>query len=121
MIAGKSPVHHCRSDEPELVPLRLGVTFAAPSEGGVCSESAASCGDACAAEKLEHAENQLAHSGRAAGFFMPSERKKDDSQLAKVAHDATNTTVDQLKDVVSQVRSLNLLVLYASLHAALLA
>eukprot|EP00241_Pyramimonas_parkeae_P005163 CAMPEP_0114247656 /NCGR_PEP_ID=MMETSP0058-20121206/13141_1 /TAXON_ID=36894 /ORGANISM="Pyramimonas parkeae, CCMP726" /LENGTH=349 /DNA_ID=CAMNT_0001360981 /DNA_START=46 /DNA_END=1095 /DNA_ORIENTATION=- len=55
------------------------------------------------AEKLEHAEGQLAHSGRSSGFFMPNERKKDDSQLAKISHDSTKTTVEQIKEIASQV------------------
>uniref|UniRef100_A0A7S0N3C6 MPN domain-containing protein n=1 Tax=Pyramimonas obovata TaxID=1411642 RepID=A0A7S0N3C6_9CHLO len=55
------------------------------------------------AEKLEQADGQLVHSGRAGSFFTPAERKKDDSQLTKISHDATKMTVEQIKDITSQV------------------
>jgi hypothetical protein len=42
------------------------------------------------------------HSGRAGSFF-PNDRKKDDSQLTKISHDATKTTVEQVKDIATQV------------------
>lgn len=54
------------------------------------------------AEKLEQAEGQLAHSGRTGAFYLP-DKKKDDSQLAKISHDAAKTTVEQVKDIASQV------------------
>mmetsp|Transcript_32465 Transcript_32465/g.54483 ORF Transcript_32465/g.54483 Transcript_32465/m.54483 type:complete len:356 (+) Transcript_32465:232-1299(+) len=54
------------------------------------------------AEKLEQAESNLVHSGRAGSFF-PNDRKKDDSQLTKISHDATKTTVEQVKDIATQV------------------
>ncbi|KAJ7556027.1 hypothetical protein O6H91_05G065800 [Diphasiastrum complanatum] len=54
------------------------------------------------AEKLEQAENQLAHSGR--GFFMPPQRKKEEeSQLAKITKDSSKITVEQVHGLMSQV------------------
>lgn len=55
------------------------------------------------AEKLEQAEGQLAHSGRVGSFFYPSEKKKEESQLTKISHDSTKTTVEQVKGIASQV------------------
>ncbi|KAK3245194.1 proteasome regulatory particle subunit RPN11 [Cymbomonas tetramitiformis] len=55
------------------------------------------------AEKLEQAEGQLAHSGRVGSFFLPSEKKKEESQLTKISHDSTKTTVEQVKGIASQV------------------
>jgi len=55
------------------------------------------------AEKLEQAEGQLAHSGRTGAFYLPTDKKKDDSQLAKISHDSTKTSVEQVKDIASLV------------------
>jgi COP9 signalosome complex subunit 5 len=59
---------------------------------------------AITAEKLEQAEGQLAHSGRTGAFYLPTDKKKDDSQLAKISHDSTKTSVEQVKDIASLVR-----------------
>jgi len=51
-------------------------------------------------EKLEQAENQLAHSGRmGAGFFD----KKEESKLSKVTKDSTKTTIEHVHGLMSQV------------------
>lgn len=56
------------------------------------------------AEKLEQAGDQLAHSGRIGGFFMPPQRKKEEeSQLAKITKDSSKTTVEQVHGLMSQV------------------
>ncbi|EFJ38541.1 hypothetical protein SELMODRAFT_73440 [Selaginella moellendorffii] len=57
-----------------------------------------------AAEKLEQTETQLAHSGRMGGFFMPSQKKKEEeSQLAKITKDSSKITVEQVHGLMSQV------------------
>ncbi len=38
-------------------------------------------------EKLEQAETQLTHSGRVGAYFLPSDKKKEESQLAKITKD----------------------------------
>eukprot|EP00238_Polyblepharides_amylifera_P008265 CAMPEP_0196587942 /NCGR_PEP_ID=MMETSP1081-20130531/59116_1 /TAXON_ID=36882 /ORGANISM="Pyramimonas amylifera, Strain CCMP720" /LENGTH=356 /DNA_ID=CAMNT_0041910289 /DNA_START=95 /DNA_END=1165 /DNA_ORIENTATION=- len=56
------------------------------------------------ADKLEQAEASLAYAGRGGGFFVPADRKrKEDSLLTKITHDASNTATDQLKNIASQV------------------
>ncbi|XP_010929274.1 COP9 signalosome complex subunit 5 [Elaeis guineensis] len=56
------------------------------------------------AEKLEHAENQLAHT-RLGSFLLPSQRKKEheESQLAKTTRDSSKITVEQVHGLMSQV------------------
>ncbi|KAL5972736.1 proteasome regulatory particle subunit RPN11 [Asimina triloba] len=55
------------------------------------------------AEKLEQAENQLAHS-RLGSFLVPSQRKKEEeSQLAKITRDSSKITVEQVHGLMSQV------------------
>ncbi|KAK4792007.1 hypothetical protein SAY86_022442 [Trapa natans] len=55
------------------------------------------------AEKLEQAENQLAHS-RFGPLMAPTHRKKDDdSQLAKITRDSAKITVEQVHGLMSQV------------------
>lgn len=55
------------------------------------------------AEKLEQAEGQVAHTSRMGGFFMPPDRTADDSQLSKIARDATKVTIEQTKGFASQL------------------
>lgn len=38
-------------------------------------------------EKLEQAETQLAHAGRSSSYFLPSDKKKEESQLTKITKD----------------------------------
>ncbi|KAJ8477951.1 hypothetical protein OPV22_021678 [Ensete ventricosum] len=56
------------------------------------------------AEKLEQAENQLAHT-RLGSFLLPSQRKKEpeESQLAKITRDSSKITVEQVHGLMSQV------------------
>lgn len=55
------------------------------------------------AEKLEQADNQLAHT-RSGSFFVPSQRKKEEeSQLAKITRDSSKITVEQVHGLMSQV------------------
>ncbi|CAL9098036.1 unnamed protein product [Musa textilis] len=56
------------------------------------------------AEKLEQAENQLAHT-RMGSFLLPSQRKKEpeESQLAKITRDSSKITVEQVHGLMSQV------------------
>lgn len=55
------------------------------------------------ADKLEHAESQLAHS-RIAPFIAPQQRKKEEeSQLAKITRDSAKITVEQVHGLMSQV------------------
>ncbi|KAJ7958654.1 COP9 signalosome complex subunit [Quillaja saponaria] len=55
------------------------------------------------AEKLEQAENQLAHS-RFGLLLAPSQRKKEEeSQLAKITRDSAKITVEQVHGLMSQV------------------
>jgi len=58
-------------------------------------------------EKLEQAETQLQHSGRMGGYFMP-ERKKEESQLAKLTKDSTKVALEQVTAVMTQVMKDNL-------------
>ncbi|KAK7283038.1 hypothetical protein RIF29_12254 [Crotalaria pallida] len=55
------------------------------------------------AEKLEQAENQLAHS-RFGSLISPAPRKKDEeSALAKITRDSAKITVEQVHGLMSQV------------------
>ncbi|XP_020257021.1 COP9 signalosome complex subunit 5b-like isoform X2 [Asparagus officinalis] len=55
------------------------------------------------AEKLEQAENQMAHT-RFGSFLAPSSRKKEEeSQLAKITRDSAKITVEQVHGLMSQV------------------
>lgn len=54
------------------------------------------------ADKLEQAETQLQHPGRAGGYHLP-EKKKEDSQLSKLTKDCTKTTVEQVNGLITQV------------------
>lgn len=53
-------------------------------------------------EKLEQAESQLAHSGRMGGYFLP-DKKKEESQLTKIARDSVKTTLEQAHGVMAEV------------------
>jgi len=55
------------------------------------------------AEKLEQAEGQLQHSGRIGGFYVPSDRKKEDSHLSKIARDSSKMCTEQVHGLMSQV------------------
>jgi len=52
-------------------------------------------------DKLENAESQLAHSGRMGAYF--TERKKEESQLAKITKDSSKTTIEQVHGLITQV------------------
>ncbi|XP_074276427.1 COP9 signalosome complex subunit 5-like [Silene latifolia] len=55
------------------------------------------------AEKLEQAENQLAHS-RFGSIVAPSQKKKEEEPaLAKITRDSTKITVEQVHGLMSQV------------------
>ncbi|GAB2215872.1 hypothetical protein Droror1_Dr00020277 [Drosera rotundifolia] len=55
------------------------------------------------AEKLEQAENQLAHS-RLGPMMIPSQRKKEEeSPLAKITRDSAKITAEQVHGLMSQV------------------
>jgi len=59
-------------------------------------------------EKLEQAETHLSHSGRVGTSFMSSvqagvDKKKEESQLSKIAKDSTKTTLEQVHGIMSQV------------------
>ncbi|KAH9612153.1 hypothetical protein KSS87_023280 [Heliosperma pusillum] len=55
------------------------------------------------AEKLEQAENQLAHS-RYGSVITPSQKKKEEEPaLAKITRDSTKITVEQVHGLMSQV------------------
>ncbi|KAJ6925056.1 COP9 signalosome complex subunit 5a-like [Populus alba x Populus x berolinensis] len=54
------------------------------------------------AEKLEHAENQLAHS-RLGPLMTPQRKKDEESQLAKITRDSAKITVEQVHGLMSQV------------------
>jgi len=60
------------------------------------------------AEKLEQAETALAHSGRMGGYFMASEKKKDESQLSKLSRDSSKVALEQVTAVMTQVMKDNL-------------
>jgi len=51
---------------------------------------------------MEQAETQLAHSGRMGGYLF-SEKKKEESQLAKLTRDSTKLTIEQVHGLMSQV------------------
>ncbi|KAJ6383144.1 hypothetical protein OIU77_031552 [Salix suchowensis] len=54
------------------------------------------------AEKLEHAENQLAHS-RLGPSMAPQRKNDEESQLAKITRDSAKITVEQVHGLMSQV------------------
>jgi COP9 signalosome complex subunit 5 len=60
------------------------------------------------AEKLEQAETHLAHSGRMGGFFMPEQKKKEESQLSKLNRDSSKVALEQVTGVMTQVMKNNL-------------
>jgi len=53
-------------------------------------------------EKLEQAEVQLSHSGRMGGYFTP-EKKKDESQLAKLTKDSSKVALEQVTAVMTHL------------------
>mmetsp|Transcript_19436 Transcript_19436/g.66065 ORF Transcript_19436/g.66065 Transcript_19436/m.66065 type:complete len:352 (+) Transcript_19436:165-1220(+) len=55
------------------------------------------------ADKVEQAEAVVANSGRMGGFFLPSDQRKDTSQLNKVARDASKVAIEQTKGLATQV------------------
>eukprot|EP01114_Cavostelium_apophysatum_P003471 TRINITY_DN1336_c0_g1_i1.p1 TRINITY_DN1336_c0_g1~~TRINITY_DN1336_c0_g1_i1.p1 ORF type:complete len:332 (-),score=68.94 TRINITY_DN1336_c0_g1_i1:59-1054(-) len=60
------------------------------------------------AEKLEQAETALSHSsGRMGGFFSP-DKKKEESQLAKLSKDSTKVALEQVTGIMTQVMKDNL-------------
>jgi len=54
-------------------------------------------------EKLEQAETQLAHAGRASSYFVPSDKKKEESQLTKITKDSIKVTMEQATGMMSEV------------------
>lgn len=54
-------------------------------------------------EKLEQAETQLTHAGRASSYFLPSEKKKEESQLTKITKDSIKVTMEQATGMMSEV------------------
>jgi len=54
-------------------------------------------------EKLEQVETQLAHSGRVGAYFLPAEKKKEESQLAKITKDSIKVTLEQATGMMSEV------------------
>lgn len=54
-------------------------------------------------EKLEQADTQLAHAGRASSYFLPSDKKKEESQLSKVTKDSIKVTLEQATGMMSEV------------------
>jgi len=56
------------------------------------------------AEKLEQAETGLTHSGRMGmgSYFMP-EKKKEESQLAKLTRDSSKVALEQVTGIMTQV------------------
>eukprot|EP00899_Mesostigma_viride_P000752 jgi/Mesvir1/10678/Mv13769-RA.1 len=55
------------------------------------------------AEKLDQAESSVAHSGRFGGFYLPSQRKEEESHLSKISRDSSKVAVEQLCGLMSQV------------------
>uniref|UniRef100_A0A5B6YSX9 COP9 signalosome complex subunit 5 n=1 Tax=Davidia involucrata TaxID=16924 RepID=A0A5B6YSX9_DAVIN len=55
------------------------------------------------AEKLEQAENQLAHSRFGPLIAPPQRKKEEESQLAKITRDSAKITVEQVHGLMSQV------------------
>lgn len=59
-----------------------------------------------AAEKLEAADAELAHTGRMGRFTAPfDKRSKDDQKLGKLTRDTGRLAVEQIKGISSQVPS----------------
>lgn len=57
-----------------------------------------------AAEKLEAADAELAHSGRMGRFAAPFDKRgKDDQKLGKLTRDTGRLAVEQIKGISSQV------------------
>ncbi|GAA0164139.1 translation initiation factor [Lithospermum erythrorhizon] len=55
------------------------------------------------ADKLEQAENQMAHSRFGPLIAAPQRKKEEESQLAKITRDSTKITVEQVHGLMSQV------------------
>ncbi|KAE9447128.1 hypothetical protein C3L33_20984, partial [Rhododendron williamsianum] len=55
------------------------------------------------AEKLEQAENQLAHSRFGPLIAPPQRKKEEESQIAKITKDSAKITVEQVHGLMSQV------------------
>ncbi|XP_068651848.1 COP9 signalosome complex subunit 5-like isoform X2 [Aristolochia californica] len=60
------------------------------------------------AEKLEQAENQLAHSRLGSFLIHPQKKKEEESQLAKITRDSSKITAEQVHGLMSQVIKDNL-------------
>ncbi len=54
------------------------------------------------ADKLEHAEGLLSHTSHIGGYHLP-EKKKQESELAKISRDAANITTEQVHGLMLQV------------------
>eukprot|EP01111_Echinosteliopsis_oligospora_P013855 TRINITY_DN507_c0_g1_i1.p1 TRINITY_DN507_c0_g1~~TRINITY_DN507_c0_g1_i1.p1 ORF type:complete len:332 (-),score=101.13 TRINITY_DN507_c0_g1_i1:80-1075(-) len=54
-------------------------------------------------EKLEQAETQLSHSGRATYFAPAADKKKEETQLSKATKDSIKTTLEQVHGMMSEV------------------
>jgi len=54
-------------------------------------------------EKLDLAETQLNHGGRVGSYFLPTEKKKEESQLAKINKDSIKVTLEQVTGMMSEV------------------
>ncbi|KAK4389048.1 COP9 signalosome complex subunita [Sesamum angolense] len=55
------------------------------------------------AEKIEQAENQLAHSRFGSLIGGPLRKKEEESQLTKITRDSAKITVEQVHGLMSQV------------------
>ncbi|EKX46269.1 hypothetical protein GUITHDRAFT_107880 [Guillardia theta CCMP2712] len=54
-------------------------------------------------EKMDQAESQLSYSSRMAGYYLPGDKKSEDSQVSKMCKDGTKIAIEQLQGLITQV------------------
>mmetsp|Transcript_60881 Transcript_60881/g.143346 ORF Transcript_60881/g.143346 Transcript_60881/m.143346 type:complete len:340 (-) Transcript_60881:360-1379(-) len=53
--------------------------------------------------KMEQGETQLSSSSRMAGYYLPSDKKQEESPINKICKDSTKIAIEQLQGLMTQV------------------
>uniref|UniRef100_A0A7S0WE14 MPN domain-containing protein n=1 Tax=Hemiselmis tepida TaxID=464990 RepID=A0A7S0WE14_9CRYP len=55
------------------------------------------------AEKIDQADSQLSHSSRMGGYFVPQEKKGEESAVSKLNRDSTKIAIEQVQGLMTQI------------------
>lgn len=55
------------------------------------------------AEKIDQVETQMAHSTRIGGYYLPAEKKQEESPISKICKDSTKIAIEQVQGLMTQV------------------